>query len=121
MGEQSSPKKAPATVDEYIAQHPPQQQELLQQVRQTICRAAPNATEKISWGMPTYHQKENLVHFAMHKSHLGFYPSPEAIEAFAKELEPYKKSKGAVQFPLAKPMPYALIAQMTAWRAKQVE
>lgn len=114
-------KKVAASVDEYISQFPADRREVMEKTRQIIREAAPKATEKISWGMPTYHLKENLVHFAMHKNHLGFYPSPEGIEAFSKQLEEYKKTKGAVQFPLAKPIPYELIGQITTYRVKQVE
>lgn len=107
-------------VDEYIASFPPDRQEILSKIRDVIREAAPDATEKISWQMPTYHQKENLVHFAMQKNHVGFYPSPGGIEAFAEKLAEYKTSKGGVQFPLSKPIPYDLIREITQYRVKSV-
>ena len=79
------------TVDQYIAQFPPERQEILQKVRAAIRAGAPQATEKITWQMPTYWQGENLVHFANGKHHIGFYPAPEAIVAFAGKLAEYNK------------------------------
>lgn len=104
------------TIDEYIAQFPGDMQLTLQRVRQTIRNAAPLAQEKISWQMPTFWQKENLVHFAVHKNHIGFYPGADGISAFADKLSAYKTSKGAVQFPLSKPIPYDLIDEITHFR-----
>lgn len=109
-----------ATVEQYIAAFPPETRARLEKVRQTIKKAAPNATEKISWQMPTYHQRENLVHFAAQKNHLGFYPSPEGLDAFARQLAGYKRTKGGVQFPFAQPIPYKLIGDITRWRVAQV-
>ena len=114
------PKPTYTTIDEYIAQYDPALQTLMQEVRGTIRKAAPDAEERISWGMPTFWHKHNVVHFAMNKSHLGFYPGGEAITHFADRLEGYKTSKGAVQFPLAKPMPLELIADITKWQVKNV-
>ncbi|MDL2253549.1 DUF1801 domain-containing protein [Ruminococcaceae bacterium OttesenSCG-928-I18] len=113
--------KLPDTVEEYIVQYPPEQRQILEKARQIIREAAPKATEKISWAMPTYHQGENLVHFAMHKNHLGFYPSPEAIIAFKEKLQPYKTTKGGIQFPLSKPVPFTLIREITLYRVAEVE
>lgn len=107
------------TIDEYIALYPPETRELLQAVRATIRAAAPDAVEKISWQMPTYFQNGNLVHFAAHKSHIGFYPGPEGIEAFAEKLLAYKTSKGAVQFPMSKPLPLETIREMVLFRVGQ--
>ena len=107
-------------IDEYIAQFPPDMQKILTKIRRTIRKAAPEAAEKISWGMPTFHQGENLVHFALMKHHIGFYPGAEGVAAFACELGGYKTSKGAIQFPLSKPIPYELIARITAFRAERV-
>jgi uncharacterized protein YdhG (YjbR/CyaY superfamily) len=85
----------------------------------TASKSAPKASEKISWGMPTFHLGENLVHFALMKNHIGFYPGADGVAAFTAELDGYKTSKGAIQFPLSKPVPYDLIARITAFRVKQ--
>lgn len=108
-----------ATMDDYIASCPEQWQDMLQRVRAVILENAPMAQQRMSWQMPTFHYKHNLVHFALHKTHLGFYPGAEAMEAFAPEFERYKTSKGAVQFPLKEPIPYDLIAQVTAYRVRR--
>lgn len=85
-----------------------------------ICRAAaPKATEAIKYGMPTLVGNKNLVHFATMKGHLGFYPTPSAIEAFAAELAPYSTSKGCVRFPYDKPLPKSLITKMVKFRVKE--
>lgn len=114
-------KKEIATVDEYIAQFPEERAALLAKVRESIRKSVPAAEERISWAMPTYWQGENLVHFASGKNHIGFYPAPEAILAFAQELSPYKTSKGAIQFPVSQPIPYELIETITRWRVAQAE
>ena len=119
LRERAARSNHPATVDEYIAGVAPERRELLENIRRVIREAAPQAEERISWGMPTYWQGENLVHFADAKSHVGFYPSPGAIIAFRDRLEAYKMSKGAVQFPYAKPLPYDLIGEITRWRADE--
>ncbi len=107
------------TIDAYIAQFPDDIRQKLSAIRQTIKQAAPAASEKISYGMPTFFLNKNLVHFAAFKNHIGFYPAPHGIEAFADELSAYKGSKGAVQFPLDKPLPLELIARITACRAEE--
>ena len=83
-------KKIPASIDEYISDFPANTQTILTELRQTIQKAAPEATEKISWGMPTFYLKGNLIHFAAHKKHIGLYPGAEAIEYFTKDLQDYK-------------------------------
>jgi uncharacterized protein YdhG (YjbR/CyaY superfamily) len=113
------PKPTPATVDEYIAQFPADIQAKLQEIRAVIHDAAPEATEKISYAMPTFYLHGNLVHFAAFKHHIGFYPVPSGIEAFAAELAPYKRSKGAVQFPLDQPLPHDLITRIVDFRAAE--
>ncbi|AIS59322.1 iron chaperone [Listeria ivanovii] len=105
-----------STIDEYIAGTPPETQPILQKIRETIQAAAPEATEKISYQMPTFYFEGNLVHFALAKKHYGFYPAPSGIKAFEAELIAYKYSKGAVQFPIDKPVPYDLIAKMVTFR-----
>ncbi len=107
------------TIDEYIATFPAPIQELLQQVRATIKAAAPEATEKISYQMPTFFLNGNLVHFAAFKNHIGFYPAPRGIEAFKEELDQYKGAKGSVQFPLDQPMPLDLIRRIVEFRADE--
>ncbi len=108
-----------ATIDEYIASFPADVQEHLHQIRETIKNAAPTATEKISYGMPTFHLNGNLIHFAGYKKHIGLYPAPQGIEAFKDELATYKGAKGSVQFPLDKPMPLDLIARITKYRVAE--
>ena len=112
-------KTAPQTVDEYIAGFPTDIQDVLQKIRKTIHEAAPEATEKISYQMPTFFLKGNLVHFAAFKEHIGFYPVPTGIEKFKKELSVYKQGKGSVQFPLDQPMPYELITKIVKFRVKE--
>lgn len=101
------------SVDDYIAQFPLAMQDLLNAVRQTIINVVPEATEEISYGMPTYKLAGNLVHFAGYKKHIGFYPGPQALSQFEKDITQYKSSKGAVQFPIDDHLPLKLIAEIT--------
>lgn len=112
-------KQTFTTIDEYIEQFPADIQEILHEIRRVIKEAAPEASEKISYQMPTFFLKKNLVHFAAFKNHIGFYPTPSGTEAFQEELKQYKTSKGAVQFPLGKPVPYDLIRRMVEFRIKE--
>ena len=105
------------SIYDYILQFPPDIQEVLTELRRVIKEAAPEAKEKISWGMPTFVLEGNLVHFAAYKKHIGFYPGDSGIEAFKKDIEKYKSSKGAVQFPIGEPMPYELISRIVKYRA----
>ncbi len=114
-------KRVYATVDEYISEFSGEVGEILRRVRETIKKAAPGAIEKMSWQMPTYWQKENLVHFAAAKNHLGFYPGESGVRVFADRLAGYKTSKGAIQFPFSSPMPYALMEEITRFRVKEAE
>ncbi|MGH1803472.1 iron chaperone [Enterococcus gallinarum] len=107
------------TVDQYIAGFP-DHSTVLQEVRNLIKTVLPDAEERIRYQMPTYFQTENIVHFACSKEHIGFYPTPSAILAFEKELQPYKTSKGTVRFSFTEPIPYELIARITAWRLQEV-
>jgi uncharacterized protein YdhG (YjbR/CyaY superfamily) len=110
----------PKNIDEYIAGFPADTQLVLEQVRSTIKKAAPEAEEKISYGMPTFTlNKTYLVYFAGYKSHIGLYPTPVGIETFKKELSVYKQGKGSVQFPLDKPMPLSLITKIVKFRVKE--
>lgn len=112
-------RKMITTIDEYIALFPEEVQKILQELRLTIQSSAPEATEKISYQMPTFFLKGNLVHFAAHPHHIGFYPTPSGIEAFQGELSAYKSSKGAVQFPLDQPLPLDLIARVVKFRVAE--
>ena len=109
----------PQTVDAYISGFPDDVQALLQQVRATIHAAAPEAREAISYGMPTFKLHGNLVHFGGFKNHIGFYPIPSGIDAFASELAAYKQGKGSVQFPLDQPLPTDLISRIVAYRVAE--
>jgi uncharacterized protein YdhG (YjbR/CyaY superfamily) len=107
------------TIDEYISMFPDDVQTILNQVRQTIREAAPEAGETINYQMPTFTLDGNLVHFAAFKTHIGFYPTPTGIEAFKDELSPYKGAKGSVQFPIDQPMPLSLIRRIVEYRVKE--
>ncbi len=114
------PKQAGfASIDDYIATFPANTQALLQTLRATVKAAAPAAAEKISYQMPTFALKGNLVHFAAYPHHIGFYPTPSGIETFAEELAIYKSAKGSVQFPLDKPLPLDLISRIVAFRVAE--
>jgi uncharacterized protein YdhG (YjbR/CyaY superfamily) len=112
-------RKMPQDIDEYIERHSKKDQRLLGQMRATIQKAAPEATEKISYGIPTFYLNGNLVHFAAFSNHIGFYPTSSGIAAFKEQLGPYKWSKGAVQFPKDKPVPVALVARIVKFRVKE--
>ncbi len=103
-------------IDEYIADFSKDIQKVLEQIRVTIKKAAPEAEETIKYAMPTFTLKGNLVHFAAFKNHIGFYPAPTENEAFKKDLSVYKTGKGSVQFPLDKPMPLNLITKIVKLR-----
>jgi uncharacterized protein YdhG (YjbR/CyaY superfamily) len=112
-------RKPVETIDEYIGAFPDTIRQILQSVRTTLQQAAPAATETIRYQIPTFTFNGNLVHFAAYKHHIGFYPTPSGITAFKKELAVYKTSKGAVQFPLDKPIPLDLIRLITLFRVKE--
>ncbi|MCW3092167.1 MAG: hypothetical protein JWP81_3236 [Ferruginibacter sp.] len=105
-------------IDEYIAGFPEQTRKLLEQLRATIKKAAPEAEEIISYQMPAYKYHGMLVYFAGYKNHIGFYPTGSGIQQFKRELSVYKGSKGAVQFPLDKALPLQLVSKMVAFRIK---
>ncbi len=107
------------SIDEYIATFPGEVQLLMEELRAAIKAAAPEAKEKISYQMPTFFLKGNLVHFAAYKKHIGFYPTPSGIQAFQKELSIYKGAKGSVQFPLDKPLPLELIGRIVRYRVAE--
>jgi len=114
-----STEAGPRNIDEYIAGFPKDIQEILEKVRMTIRKAAPDAGETISYQMPTFTLKGNLVHFAAHTKHIGFYPTPSGIEKFKNELSVYEWAKGSVQFPLDKPIPFDLISKIVEFRVKE--
>ena len=108
------------TVDEYIKSFPTDIQTLLNKVRETIKKNAPDAVESIAYGMPAYKMNgKPLVYFAGFKKHIGFYATPTGHAEFAAELSTYKQGKGSVQFPLNKPIPYELIKRIVAFRVKE--
>lgn len=108
-----------ADIDAYIAGFPAEVQAILQKVRAVIRKAAPTAEEAMKYGIPTFVLDGNLIHFAGFKSHVGLYPTPSGIVAFKKELAGYASSKGAIQFTLDKPIPYALIERIAKFRVKE--
>ncbi len=116
------PERSTATsIDEYIAEFPQATQALLRQMRQLIAETAPEATETISYAMPTFDLAgRHLVHFAGFKAHIGFYPAPTGIARFQEELSHYKQGKGSAQFPLDRPLPVDLIRRMVEFRVGEV-
>lgn len=107
------------TIDEYISQFSPEIQEKLNNLRRVIKEAAPKAEEKISYSMPAFTLNGNLVYFAAFKKHIGFFPTPSGVEAFSDRLSDYKTSKGTIQFPLNKPIPYELVSEIVKYRVAQ--
>lgn len=109
----------PIDVDSYIADFPKDTQKMLEQLRATIMKAAPDAEEVISYQMPAYKYHGMLVYFAGYKNHIGFYPTSSGIAKFKKELSVYKGAKGSAQFPLDKPLPLQLITKIVTFRVKE--
>lgn len=107
------------TIDDYINQFPDEIKSKLKSIRTTIKKAAPKATEVISYGMPAFKQNKVLVYFAVDKNHIGFYPTPNPIKIFSEELDTFKTSKGAIQFPLDRKIPLALISKITKFRIRE--
>ena len=106
-------------IDAYHDSQPAEIRKVLEQLRQAIKQAAPQATETISYGMPAFRQNKVLVYYAVHKEHIGFYPTPNPIVHFKKELEKYNTSKGTIQFPIDKPLPLTLIKKMVKFRVEE--
>ena len=117
MSEPSSPPGW--EVDRYISGHPAEVRSLLTELRRTIQAAAPEATEKIGYGMPTFVYNGNLVHFAAFPNHIGFYPTPSGIEAFHSEISRYRHAKGSVQFPLTEALPLDLVRRIVEFRVRE--
>jgi uncharacterized protein YdhG (YjbR/CyaY superfamily) len=114
-----TPVDGVTSIDHYIRGFPKDVRIKLLEMRSSIRSAAPEATEKISYRMPTFFFNGNLVHFAAFAHHIGFYPTPSGIDAFQRELKPYKTSKGAIQFPLDQPLPQRLISRIVRFRVKE--
>jgi uncharacterized protein YdhG (YjbR/CyaY superfamily) len=106
-------------IDEYIALFPGEMQKRLQDLRQAIHAAAPEAVERISYQMPTFYLKGNLVHFAAWRDHIGFYPTPAGIQPFARELRLYEQTKGSIHFPLDELLPLELVKRIVRLRVEQ--
>lgn len=114
-------KQAPTTFEEYAANWPPEVQERLRAMRAAIRACAPEAGEEINYGVPTFTLKgKKVVHFGAAKKHIGFYPTPSAVEHFADEFARYGGAKGSVQFLNSEPLPLDLITRVAAWRVEQV-
>ena len=109
----------PKTIEEYIDAAPVDVQEKLWQLHETIKAAAPGATEALKWSMPAYSYQKILVTFAVFKKHIGFYPMPSAVKAFAKDLKDFKTAEGSIQFPLERPLPLTLIKKIVKFRVKE--
>lgn len=107
------------SIDDYINQFPDDIKSKLETIRTAIKKAAPKSVEVISYGMPAFKQNKVLVYFAAGKNHIGFYPTPKPIIVFSKELEGYKTSKGAIQFPLDKKIPLTLISKIVKYRVTE--
>lgn len=115
--DENTPPLSP--IDAYIATFPNHIQERLTALRAAIRAAAPQAEETIRYQMPTFRLKGNLVHFAAHKNHIGFYPTPSGIAAFHDELSAYQGAKGSVQFPLDQPLPLDLVQRIVRFRVEE--
>lgn len=114
-----SRKAKPGTIAEYIDAAPSGAQKKLREMRACIRASAPGATESLKWGMPAFSHGRILVTFAVFKRHIGFYPTPSAVEAFADDLSTFVTAKGSIQFPLDKPLPLSLIRRITAFRVRE--
>ena len=114
-------KKQLKTIDEYITAFPKEVQDVLEKIRSTIRESAPKAEEAISYGIPAFRLNgRGLVYFGAWKNHIGFYPTPSGIEAFKKELAPFKLEKGSVQFSLDKPISYDLVKKIVRYRVTEI-
>ena len=114
-------RASPKSIDEFIAGYPRDVQVILQQIRTTITKAAPDAEEAIKYQIPTFVLNGNLVHFAAFKNHVGFYPTSSGIEEFKEALSPYLGGRGSVRFPINKPMPLSLIDEIVKFRVREVQ
>ena len=110
---------SPVDIDQYVSMYPVKVQDILQKIRAVIKEAAPGAEETISYQIPTFRLKGNLVHFAAFKNHIGFYPGSHAIEVFKDEISSYPLSKGTIRFALSGEIPYDLIRKITSFRVSE--
>ena len=115
----TSKKARPENITEYIKAAPKEAQKKLREMRACIRASAPGAKESLKWGMPAFSYRRILVTFAAFKHHIGFYPTPSAVKAFAKDLSKFATAKGSIQFPLEKPLPLPLIRKITAFRVRE--
>jgi uncharacterized protein YdhG (YjbR/CyaY superfamily) len=115
----SMKKQQAKTIDDYISGFPEEVQDVLNRVRETIRKSAPDAEETISYQIPTFRLNGNLVHFAAFKKHIGFYPTPSGMKHFQQDLSDFETAKGSVKFPLDKPIPFDLISKITTFRVRE--
>jgi uncharacterized protein YdhG (YjbR/CyaY superfamily) len=113
--------KKPGTIAEYIKAAPKEAQKKLREMRAAIKSAAPGATEGLKWSMPSFSYNRILVTFAAFKHHIGFFPTPSTVKAFAKDITKYKTGRGSIQFPLDKPLPLGLIKKIVAFRVREIK
>ena len=114
-----SPRAKPQTVTEYISAAPKGTQKKLREMRACVRASAPGSTERLKWGMPAYSHRRILVTFAGFQHHIGFNPTPSAVQEFADDLTAFVTAKGSIQFPLDKPLPLSLIRKITAFRVRE--
>jgi len=107
------------SVEKYMKQFPQEVQDILHEIRSLVRKEAPEATERIAYGLPTFYLNGNLVHFGAYRNHIGLYPTSSAIRKFEDQLQKYAHAKGSVQFPLDRPIPYALIRRIVAFRVRE--
>jgi uncharacterized protein YdhG (YjbR/CyaY superfamily) len=112
-------KPRPENIAQYMEAAPKEVQKKLREMRACIRKAAPGAKEGLKWGMPSFSYRRILVTFAAHRHHIGFYPTPSAVSAFAKDLAKFATAKGSIQFPIEKPLPLSLIRKITAFRVRE--
>jgi uncharacterized protein YdhG (YjbR/CyaY superfamily) len=112
-------KSRPTTIAEYISAAPKEAQKKLHEMRAAIRKSAPGAVESLKWGLPAFSYRRILVVFGAHRHHIGFYPTPSAVKAFAKDLSKFARAQGSIQFPLEKPLPLPLIRKITGFRVRE--
>ncbi len=112
-------RQVAASINDHIAGFPEETRDVLEELRALIRAAAPDATEKMSYAIPTYYLNGNLVHFAGYEKHVGFYPGASGMQAFEAELKPYKRGKGSVRFPLDEPLPAGVIRRIVEFRVAE--
>jgi uncharacterized protein YdhG (YjbR/CyaY superfamily) len=113
------PRARPKNIPEYITAAPKTARTKLREMLACVRSAAPGAEESLKWGMPAFSYRRILVTFAAFKHHIGFYPTPSAVKAFASDLSKFATARGSIQFPLEKPLPLPLIRKITAFRVRE--